>query len=481
MGDKIAFSQKLTLQLLELHAGCRGGILRAERAAAKKQLVVRQGRLAFAESNAPEEHLARIMVSMNLLPKSALSGVATLMKQKKTSAEAILATAKVGLRELEEGAREQALTVLSSLMGWDGGEIRIYPSEQMVRRQYDLALPLPDLILAAVRRAACRRPIPASFSPLSGCLSRATANSEALLTLPLDRTEAFAFSLITESTQVDALLPLLAGESQKPEDLLLRLLMLGLVRRQDSDEAPVQPEPEESSELERRLDEMLRRSESGDLYSILSVTASAGEQQIKEAYHALAKQYHPDRFQSKEHGEEIRAKAEKLFARITGAYATLGDPVLRSAHDRERQKKSGLADSSVKGRSAADPDRENRAEAIFHAGQGFFSKGEFEKAAEKLRECVWLKPEVAKYQYLLGASQAELPKMRKEAEQCLLRAVELDRTLADAYLALGKLYLRAGLARRAEAQLREVLRWSPNHTEAGKLLQEIALGDRPSR
>jgi curved DNA-binding protein CbpA len=255
--------------------------------------------------------------------------------------------------------------------------------------------------------------------------------------------------------------------------------MLGLVQRLDSVAATVQPKQDESNELERRLDEMLRRSESGDLYGILSVSGGASEHQIKEAYHALAKQYHPDRFQSKDCGAEIRTMAEKLFARITGAYATLGDPTLRSTYDKDCQKKGGPAEFSLKDQSVAD--RENRAEAIFHAGQGFFAKGEFEKAAERLRECVWLKPDVAKYQYLLGASNAELPKLRKEAEQCLLKAVELDRTLSDAYLSLGKLYLRSGLARRAEAQLREVLRLSPNHTEAGMLLREIVSGDRPSR
>lgn len=479
MTDLSAFRQKLTSQLLEMHKERRGGILRAERGPAKKQLVVRQGRLAFAESNAPEEHLARIMVSMNLLPKSALSSIATLMKEKRTSDDAILATGKLGLRELEEGAREQALSVLASLMEWESGEIRIYSSEQMIRRQFDLALPLPDLIVAAARRAASRRPIPAAFSPLKGLISPAADNKENLLILPLDRTEGYAFSLVADRTEVEGLVSILTQEHPKPEDLILRLLMLGLVRKQDSLPEPVQIESDASSELDRRLDEMLRHSEPDDLYAILAVAADASEQQIKEAYHALAKQYHPDRFQSKEYSEVLRAKAEKLFARITGAYARLGDPASRTTYDRERLKRVTPFAASALGRSAADLDRDNMAEVMFRAGQGFYSKGDFEKATEKLKECVWLKPDVAKYRYFLGASQSEVPKLRKEAEQNLLKAIELDRAQPEAYLALGRLYLKVGMVRRAEAQVREVLQRSPENAEAGKLLQEITSGDGP--
>lgn len=67
MPESNAFSQRLTIHLLELHRTQRGGIVRAERGTTKKQLVVRKGRLAFAESNSPEDHLARVLVSMELL------------------------------------------------------------------------------------------------------------------------------------------------------------------------------------------------------------------------------------------------------------------------------------------------------------------------------------------------------------------------------------------------------------------------------
>jgi len=58
-----------------------------------------------------------------------------------------------------------------------------------------------------------------------------------------------------------------------------------------------------------------------------------------------------------------------------------------------------------------------------------------------LKECVWLRPGVARYHHYLGVAQSEVPRFRKEAEQHLLRSLELDKTGVESRLALGKLYL----------------------------------------
>ena len=65
-----------------------------------------------------------------------------------------------------------------------------------------------------------------------------------------------------------------------------------------------------------------------DYYRILQVTPMAGETQIKRAYRALAKQYHPDRVPP-----ERQAWAREQMARINRAYETLSDPPRRAAYD----------------------------------------------------------------------------------------------------------------------------------------------------
>ncbi len=62
-----------------------------------------------------------------------------------------------------------------------------------------------------------------------------------------------------------------------------------------------------------------------DYYSILGVSKSASEQDIKKAYRKLALEYHPDRNKSKE--------AEAKFKEITKAYEVLSDGQKRKTYD----------------------------------------------------------------------------------------------------------------------------------------------------
>jgi hypothetical protein len=70
-----------------------------------------------------------------------------------------------------------------------------------------------------------------------------------------------------------------------------------------------------------------------DYYEVLGVPANASEQEIKEAYRHLAKQYHPD--VNKEPGAAAR------FIEITTAYENLSDPAKRRDYDALRTTYSG--------------------------------------------------------------------------------------------------------------------------------------------
>lgn len=63
-----------------------------------------------------------------------------------------------------------------------------------------------------------------------------------------------------------------------------------------------------------------------DPYSILGVSKSATQDEIKKAYRKLAMQYHPDKNQ----GDK---KAEEKFKELGAAYEVLGDAKKRKEHD----------------------------------------------------------------------------------------------------------------------------------------------------
>jgi hypothetical protein len=81
-----------------------------------------------------------------------------------------------------------------------------------------------------------------------------------------------------------------------------------------------------------------------DLYSVLGVTKSATDDEIKKAYRKLAFKYHPDR----NPGDKA---AEEKFKKINAAYEVLGDKSKRNQYDRYGSTSSYDSSSSYSGYS----------------------------------------------------------------------------------------------------------------------------------
>lgn len=219
--------------------------------------------------------------------------------------------------------------------------------------------------------------------------------------------------------------------------------------------------------------DMQARFERAGLYEILSIPANASQEDIQDAYHSLARQYHPDRFQSNEFSLEIRNKAQQFFTRINEAYITLKNPISRAVYDENRLSKESKVEAELKTRGAGRVEDDRIAETLFRDARVLLAKGDFEKATERLNECVFLHPRKAIYHHYLGVAQAETPKLRKSAEQHLLTSLELDSTSVASRLELAKLYMKVMLPRKAESQLQQILRWDPENQDAQKLIAEL--------
>ena len=95
--------------------------------------------------------------------------------------------------------------------------------------------------------------------------------------------------------------------------------------------APRRPLTDEEA---ARIDAMARARETGSFYTILGVLPAAPAADVDAAYHDLARQWHPDRFYSRDTGER-GVEIEENFVAATRAYRTLRDPLKRQAYHRE--------------------------------------------------------------------------------------------------------------------------------------------------
>ncbi len=219
-----------------------------------------------------------------------------------------------------------------------------------------------------------------------------------------------------------------------------------------------------AAELEREMMIRFEQIDSLDLYQALGVARGAPTDEVRRAYYALTRRFHPDKFQR----DDLKPNAEKVFARITEAYATLSNGEARQRYDSEEAAKAD-------GRQNNGPaDTTELARLNYRSGREHLDRGKLAEALGFFANACQQDPTKSEYFELLGATQARNPRLRKEAEQNLNKAIELAPSSARPYLHLAGLYERSGHPDKAIETYRAALKWEPGNTAATEALERLA-------
>ena len=226
--------------------------------------------------------------------------------------------------------------------------------------------------------------------------------------------------------------------------------------------------PSTTPDLEVEMLQRFERLRAQDLYEVLGIAPAATRTEIRHAYYALAKRFHPDKFTR----EEMKTKAEKVFAHITEAYSTLTGEESRRRYDEDQAiRKSGHAQEKKS-------DGGEVARMNFKHGKEMFDKGRFGEAISFLQNACDQEPSKAEHFHYLAMAQSKNPRWKKDAEENFLRAIERDPTNAEIYSQLGSLYARGGLHSKARDMFTKALQWDPSNAEAVEGLAQEAGGKK---
>ena len=230
---------------------------------------------------------------------------------------------------------------------------------------------------------------------------------------------------------------------------------------------PHGPSPEEVAVRDDIIEKHASLSE-GSAYDLLGIAITANDAEIKKAYYAMAKKYHPDRHHSP-HLTEVHGLLEELFGKITYAYQLLTNPLERNRYDAKLRAAGGaeVPEEDPERASASKAARKRAADEHYREGKRHFDEMHYFDAIQCLREAVRLFPTKA-YHKLLAQALMKNPKWSKEAEEQFNLALKLDPFDADCYVGLGEIYEAAGMTTRAQKMYEQASTYDPENVDARK-------------
>lgn len=249
-------------------------------------------------------------------------------------------------------------------------------------------------------------------------------------------------------------------------------------------EVVTKAEPEEKSpeEILKTFTEKAASAET--FYELLEVDPGARVDEIKCAYHALARRYHPDRFRRQGLGT-IYTKLESTFAGVTQAYETLTNAERRATYDakltaQRNARKFGQtapkpsARAKAAGGNEVPGEHDQRAEENFRGGYSALEQGQVGAAVIQLAAAARLVPSDPRYRAYYGRALAAHDKTRRLAEAEIQAAIKLDPTNAHYKVMLSELYCDLGFLQRAQNELERAAAIDPNDPGIEKARRKLS-------
>jgi curved DNA-binding protein CbpA len=487
----------------EINAAKLSGALRLARERVQAVVYAEGGEIVFARSNLRVHRLAICLHRWGTLAEDKLSSLVTEFMSDVEASAALITAGALTKDALSKLHARQAADVLRPLLLWTEGEWSFDPRARL-GEDMRCKLEVRQLLLEAARQ------LPAEYAAgrLDSDTEIISPVKEHPAQIQLQPLEGFVLSRIEAPVALGELVAISGLPEAQLRQSVYALALGGLLMRADWPAALLSParwqsgaadtatpaftravvaekdEPKSAAAKadappnpRAEVDALFALVYDADHYRILGVERDAGGSEIKRAYYALAKRFHPDRFQ-RDADASLRQQIEAAFMKITQAYETLHDARSRSAYDLKlgapnSSQSSGSGNLSADASAKSGLSREQRAAEAFTQGLAALKQNNLSTAVTLLGEAARLAPQQARYHAFYGSALARDVRTRHQAEAALLIALKLDATDPAYHVMLAELLSTLGQFLRAERELEQALALDPNHDAARRQLNQL--------
>ncbi|HXX80358.1 MAG TPA: DnaJ domain-containing protein, partial [Thermodesulfovibrionales bacterium] len=215
-----------------------------------------------------------------------------------------------------------------------------------------------------------------------------------------------------------------------------------------------------NSELKKTIARMHQRYATLGYYDVLGVKDYAPLPDIKKAFYALAKKFHPDvHFQLED--DSMQDKLNDIFSYLCEAYATLSNPSKRKQYDQ-----------SLTLTPTRQISKQEKAKGKYEEGKTALERGNYSRAELLFDEAIYLDSAKADYHYFYGLALMKLKRF-KDAKKAIVNALERNPMNAQYLAELGFVYLDLGFTKTAQGFFERSLKVSSDNGRALEGLQKI--------
>jgi len=465
--------------LLDLERERFGGAVTLSRERVGKRFLFRDGLPIFAESNLASESLGIQLMDAGRITRADYNRlIAHVEREKCKEGKALLDLGLLDAKGLFLALKEQVRIRLLECFGWTHGEFHVdhgseppsdaqpfraelysllqegiethWSSERVLgdlRARMELYPERIDRTVRIVSKLHSDDGVRALLDELDGTRSlwkivQAARTPRGLAALwVLDAADALRYRNAAKlDAEIDgpATPEIEIETTAPPKAASVRVKPAGAGPRQ----APSEAEVRVTAELRREIGEKHARLGTLGYYELLGLVPVCDAAAIKRAYHLAAKTYHPDTLARSGLDAEARAEANRVFAEISKAHATLSDPERRRCYDEERRGEG----------SPIDANRLAKAENLYRKGEILMRQGNFRGAFEFLKPAVDLWPDECAYQSALGWTYyKKTPSEAPAAREHLERALAIDAEDGVTLFRLGVVLRALGQSEAAQA------------------------------
>jgi CheY-like chemotaxis protein len=225
--------------------------------------------------------------------------------------------------------------------------------------------------------------------------------------------------------------------------------------------------------LEGKLREALAKHKTQSHFEVLGVAEDAAAEDVRKAFMALAKTFHPDKVGRR--SPELVDLAAKVFARISDAHDTLTSPERRQMYVAQQKRKGGGA--------AADRGEVNRiltAEQQFQRAEDALRRRDYAASLEALKWALELDSNEGEFYALRGwvlflQQGDQASKNPEPALDQIKKAITLSPQSPAPFYYLAQIRKACGDQAEAEKMFRKTVELRPDHVEANRELRLIQM------